>query len=645
MCGLRARIGPSEIFRWRSRDILRHRGPDGYGRWTALADPTSDRSESVELEHWRLAIRDLSPAGAQPMADDDGVLVYNGELYNCAELTAALGYPPLRSRSDTEVLLKALGAWGTAAVSRLRGMFAFVYWDCRHRRLIAARDRVGVKPLYYREHRGAFAACSEIKGLLDADGVKPDLDYHALDDYLAYLYIPAPRTIYRGIRELPAGHLLVRDQRGLALERFWELRFAPISRSRLAIVNKIREQLIEAVKVRLVADVPMGAFLSGGLDSSAVVASARACGAHSSTFTVGFCDQDRSVDESPKAAAIARSLATDHNEIRVDADCAAAMDRMLGCFDQPFGNPTALLSYALADAVRLHVKVVLSGDGGDEAFGGYPRYRALDWLERYGNLRRLLPPGLANWIPATQRPANRRLRELASTARMAPEEAYCEWVGYFNAGERETLYTPEMRRRLGAPQDYTYLRELFARARQAGAHRLTQAAFYVDLNSFLPGNVLAYCDRTSMAHGLEVRAPMTDHRLLELLASVPASIDRRTNKGLLKESMRGMLPEWLLRQRKRGFNPPLARWLRSDLRSLLDRWLSPEQVRRRGLFRVEAVEMLKQNHLARRRDFAHQLWALMVLERWMQLTVDRVQQAREPSRDLSVLTQEAAAQA
>jgi asparagine synthase (glutamine-hydrolysing) len=645
MCGLRARVGSPEIFRWRSRDILRHRGPDGYRHWTGSAFPTSDRSESVELEHWRLAIRDLSPAGAQPMADDDGVLVYNGELYNCAELNEALGNPPLRSRSDTEVLLKALGAWGTAAVSRLRGMFAFVYWDRRRRRLIAARDRVGVKPLYYNEYRGAFAACSEIKGLLDADGYEPELDYYALDDYLAYLYIPAPRTIYRGICELPPGHLLVRDRRGLTLERFWELRFAPISRSRRAIVNEIREQIAEAVKVRLVADVPMGAFLSGGLDSSAVVASARAGGAHLNTFTVGFCGQDRSVDESRKAAALARALATDHHEIRVNADCAAVLDRMLACFDQPFGNPTALLSYALADAVRPHVKVALSGDDGDEAFGGYTRYRALDWLERYGNARRLLPPGLAKWIPGNQRPAGRRLRELVSTARMAPEEAYCEWVGYFNAGEREALYTPELLGQLGSPQGYGYLRELFARARQAGARSLTQAAFYVDLNSFLPGNVLAYCDRTSMAHGLEVRAPMTDHRLLELLASIPTSIDRRTSKALLKESMRGMLPGWLLRQRKRGFNPPLARWLKHELRVLLDRWLSPEQVRRRGLFRVDAVEALKQNHLAGRRDFAHQLWALMVLERWMQLAVDGVAQTHVPLRELSVLALEASAQA
>ncbi len=645
MCGLRARVGPLASLCWRSREVLHHRGPDGYGRWLSTAEPSSDCAEPVELEHWRLAIRDLSPAGAQPMADDDGVLVYNGELYNCTELTAALGHPELRSRSDSEVLLKALGAWGTAAVSRLRGMFAFVYWDRRRRRLIAARDRVGLKPLYYLEHRGAFAACSEIKGLLDAERYQPDLDYQALDQYLAYLYVPAPRTIYRGIRELPPGHLLVRDRHGPRLERYWELSFKPRSRSRGEAANQLRERIVNAVNARLVADVPMGAFLSGGLDSATIVAAARACGVRLSTFTVGFGAGDLAMDESAAAAAVARALGSDHHQIRIDADCAAGLDRMVAGFDQPFGNPTALLSYTLAEAVRTHVKVVLSGDGGDEALGGYPRYRALHWLERCGRARRLIPPRLAEWIPAAERPTGRRLYELVATARMAPEDAYCEWVGYFNAGQRAALYTPEMLGRVGAPQGYDHLRGLFARARAVGAASLTQAAFYVDLNSFLPSNVLAYCDRMSMAHGLEVRAPLTDHHLLEFMAGIPPSIDRRADKRLLKESMRGMLPGWLLRQPKRGFNPPLARWLKNELRGLLERWLSPQQVRRRGLFRVETVEALKRAHLGGRRDLSHQLWALMMLERWMQLAVDGAAAEPAPLRAGAARLQETLAQA
>ncbi|MGD0075875.1 MAG: asparagine synthase (glutamine-hydrolyzing) [Candidatus Binataceae bacterium] len=645
MCGLRARIGSLSSFCWRSRDVLRHRGPDGYGRWLSSAEPSSDCPEPVELEHWRLAIRDLSPAGAQPMADDDGVLVYNGELYNCAELTAALGHPELRSRSDTEVLLKALGAWGTGAVTRLRGMFAFVYWDRRLRRLIAARDRVGLKPLYYLEHRGAFAACSEIKGLLDAEGYHPDIDYQALDQYLAYLYVPAPRTIYRDIRELPPGHLIIRDRHGLRLERFWELRFAPQERSQAEVASQLRERIVDAVNARLVADVPMGAFLSGGLDSATIVAAARACGTRLRTFTVGFGASDQAMDESAAAAATARALGSDHHQIRVDADCVTGLDRMVAGFDQPFGNPTALLSYALSEAVRRHVKVVLSGDGGDEALGGYPRYRALHWIERCDWARRLIPARLAGWIPGAERPAARRLCELIATARMTPEDAYCEWVGYFNAAERAALYTQELLGRIGAAQSYDYLRALFARAREVGATSLTQAAFYVDLNSFLPSNVLAYCDRMSMAHGLEARAPLTDHRLLEFMAGIPPAIDSHADKRLLKESMRGMLPNWLLRQPKRGFNPPLARWLKNELRVMLERWLSPEQVRRRGLFRVEAVEALKRAHLSGRRDLGHQLWALMVLERWMQFAVDGESAELEPLQTGASRPQETLAQA
>jgi asparagine synthase (glutamine-hydrolysing) len=620
MCGLRARVGPRQNLVWRSRDVLKHRGPDGYGRWLSGESPESD--EQVELEHWRLAIRDLSPAGAQPMADNDGVLIYNGEIYNCDELNAALGYPAMRSRCDTEVLLKALGAWGIGAVVRLRGMFALVYWDRRRQRLIAARDRVGLKPLYYLEHRGTFAACSEIKGLLDAEGYRPELDFQALDQYLAYLYIPPPRTIYRGLRELPPGHLLIRDRHGSRLERFWELRFSSRTHSRSEITNRLREHIVDAVEARLVADVPMGAFLSGGLDSATIVAAARARGVRLRTFTVGFGSAARALDESAQAAAVARALGLDHHQITVDADCVAGVDRVIAGFDQPFGNPTALLSHALAGAVRAHVKVVLSGDGGDEALGGYPRYRALHWLERFGNARRLIPPGLSAWIPASHRPSGRRLSELLATTRMTPQDAYCEWVGYFNADERAALYTAELRGRCGSPQPYDYLSSLFERAREAGAVSLVQSAFYVDLNSFLPGNVLAYCDRMSMAHGLEVRAPLTDHRMLEFIASIPPSIDRRSGKRLLKESMREMLPGWLLRQPKRGFNPPIARWLRNELRGMLELWLSPRRVGRRGLFRVDRIEALKRDHLEGRRDLSHQLWALMVLERWMQLAVD-----------------------
>ncbi|HTY56929.1 MAG TPA: asparagine synthase (glutamine-hydrolyzing) [Candidatus Binataceae bacterium] len=644
MCGLRAKIGPRDSLRWRSRDVLNHRGPDGYGRWLSAGEESSDPVEVVELEHWRLAIRDLSAAGAQPMTDDDGVLIYNGELYNCDELIAELGYPELRSRSDTEVLLKALGAWGTGAAARLRGMFAFVYWDRRRDRLIAARDRVGLKPLYYLEHRGAFAACSEIKGLLDAANFHPELDYQALDQYLAYLYIPAPRTIYRGIHELTPGHLIVRDRRGLRLERFWELRFTPRSRPRREVVAELRERIVDAVSARLVADVPMGAFLSGGLDSATIVAAARAYGTRLSTFTVGFGASDRALDESAAAAAVARALGARNHQIRVDADCAAGVDQMIVGFDQPFGNPTALLSYALARAVRPHVKVVLSGDGGDEALGGYPRYRALHWIERFGRSRRWIPPQLADWIPAADRTARRRLSELLATAQMAPEDAYCEWVGYFNALERRALYTPGLLASLGAPEQHDYLKSLFVRAREVGAASLAQAAFYVDLHSFLPSNVLAYCDRMSMAHGLEVRAPLTDHRLLEFVAGIPASIDRHAGKRLLKESVRDALPRWMLRQSKRGFNPPLARWLKHELREMLESWLSSSQVRRRGLFQVERVEALKRDHLGGRGDLSHQLWALMVLERWMQLTNDRTA-ARSLPLASSSASQEAQLQA
>lgn len=615
MCGIAGVAGrrDPELVR-RMTGALAHRGPDAAGHHDA---------DGVSLGHRRLSVIDPE-GGAQPMASADGTchLVYNGEIYNFRELRrelAAKGHT-FRTQSDTEVLLAAYREHGAACVDRLQGMFAFAVWDARDRSLFLARDPVGVKPLYYAEAGGALIFGSEIKAPLCDAAVSRDLDFAALDDYFTYLHTVPPRTFYRGVRQLPPGHWARWKDGRLEVRRYWRLRTAPEYRPEAEWLEELDALLDGTIRGQLVSDVPLGAFLSGGLDSSAIVGHMARHAARPRTFTVGFGGEGALYDETAEARALARHFGTDHHELRIDADVAGLLPALIRHFDEPFGNPTALLTHQICELVRGQVTVVLSGDGGDEGFGGYPRHAGALLAERYRRvprpLRRALDP-LVQMLPESTRGfhALRRIRAFSEGSLRDPLDMYARWLGHATPEDRAALYTGDTRRAVGDHDSAEVVRRF---GQEAETNDPAARAMHIDIHTFLPNNVLHYGDRMSMAHGLEVRVPLADHRLLEFLARVPADLKVRGRRGkiLLRRHLEGMLPPADLRRPKRGFNPPMGVWLNGPLRGVADDHLDPALIRRRGHFQPGAVAAMLREHRAGRRDHTWRLWALIVFEAW-----------------------------
>lgn len=637
MCGIFGELGAAS---WPAVDhgiALQHRGPDDSG-WEQFR--VSNTPISVTLSHRRLAIIDLSPAGHQPMCNEDGSvwIVFNGEVYNFGglrdELIAA-GHS-FRSRTDTETLIHGYEEWGEGVVSRLRGMFAFAIWDSRRRRLFLARDRVGKKPLFYHFSESRFVFSSEIKAILASGVVAAEPDPVAIHDYLTYLYFPPPRTAFKGISKLPpATCMSVQVEPDGSLEQrqwsYWDAVEAAGAAQRLSTkeyIERTYELLDEAVRIRMISDVPLGIFLSGGIDSSAITALASRKGKEKvRTFSIGF-PGSKAYDELPYANLVANTFHTEHQVLRPDAACAELVPTVVRHFDEPFGNPTAILEHLLTKLMREHVSVALSGDGGDELFGGYERYRGAALARYYRmlpkSLSRHVGPRLAALIrdDTTGRHGFRRLREFGEFAGLEEPEMYINWVGYLTEGEKRDLYTPEFSRSIGESDSGDFLRAAFRRGdKLEPISRLG----YVDLTSFLACNCLEYADRMSMANSLEIRCPFTDQDLIQFALSAPDSLKIKGGRGkwLLKESLRGILPESILRKRKVGFNPPLPQWLNEELKPMVTELLAPETVQRRGLFRPSEVSRIVRDHGERRRDNTFKIWALVMLEVWYRMYVDQ----------------------
>jgi len=601
--------------------LLRHRGPDDAGEVIL----PSRGGGVCSLAHQRLSVIDI-PGGHQPLTNEDGTvhLIFNGEIYNFRQLRAELESRGHRfaTRSDTEVIVHLYEEHGDDCVQQLRGMFAFALWDANRDRLLLARDRLGVKPLYYAVPDGGdveLAFASELKSLFAVPGVSRELDLESLSSYLAYLYVPHPRTAVRGARRLPPAHVLVAENGRIDVRRYWSL---AAEGGTQADPERLWELLAESVELRLVADVPVGAFLSGGLDSSAVVAAMAERDGTPETFTVVFPrPEERLYDERDDARAVASALATHHHELEARADARELLPEIVRHFDEPFGNPTALLVYELSRLTRQHVTVALAGDGADELFAGYPRYRGLaaaSWYRRVPGPVRALAAAGARAIPESTRGRHglRRAREFALAPLASLEQAYLSWITYFGPERREELLHADVQERLreSAPPE-RFVEELFE---QAPRDDLVNRLSYVELQSFLPCNVLEYGDRMSMAHGLELRAPYCDHRLVEQVFAMPGSakLQRGRTKAALRAAAAPRLPERPLSKRKVGFNPPMGLWLNRELAPLVDSHLSREQVEARGLFRPEAVERLVGELRSGRRDVSLHVWSLIVLEQW-----------------------------
>jgi asparagine synthase (glutamine-hydrolysing) len=597
-----------------------HRGPDGHGFFHA---------GPVALAHRRLSIIDLSEAGRQPMTNEDGqiAIVVNGEIYNHAELRADLvakGHR-FKSGSDSEVVAHLYEEVGARVPELLRGMFAFALWDARARKLLLARDRFGEKPLYYCERPDGFVFASELGALVADERTPAALSLEALDAYLALQYVPAPRTIYEAVRKLPPGHTLeVRPGEAPVLRRYYQASFFPglqdISEEEAA--RRVRDVVEEAVRSRLMSDVPLGAFLSGGIDSSIVVACmARATGAPVKTFSVGFTEGGRADNELPYARLVAERWRTDHHELVVEPDMVGMLPSIVRHHGEPFADTSAVPTRYLCEMTRRHVTVALSGDAGDEAFGGYRRYVWAHVAERLRGLPGPLARGVAAALVAVPGRKARWVREYG--ARLGADEAsrYLRFICHFSAAEKGALYTPELARRFerdGAAESF---------AAHLGASRATDTVSRLqnlDVETYLPDDILAKVDVASMTHALEARAPLVDHHVVELGAALPGRLKLRGAKGkhILKRAFADLVPAEIVSRRKKGFALPTGPWLRGRLHGFARETLLSDAARARGLFRPEAVEALLDRHRAGE-DHGERLWNLIVLETWQRELVDR----------------------
>jgi len=622
MCGIVGHVGRAPLDLAPGVFALRHRGPDDEGVYRDARGETA-----CDLAFRRLAILDLSPDGHQPMSNEDGSvqLIFNGEIYNHLVLRKELearGHT-FRSRADTEVILHGYEEWGDGVLQRLRGMFAIGLWDLKKQRLLLARDRLGIKPLFVAEENGRLLFGSEIKALL-ALGVSREMDARALPHYLRYLYLLPPITFFRRIRRLAPGEKLVWEKGRSEVSKYWDLAMPPQHRDEKLIVAQLREMLEEVVRDHLQSDVPLGVFLSGGLDSSTIAA---LMARHSKTKVRSFCmtfgEGEGLYDEREHARRVADHLGLQHTEVPVRPDVAELLPEMVRGFDEPFGNPTALLTWLLSREVRKEVTVALAGDGGDEVFLGYPRYQGA----RISGAYRLLPGGVRNALAHQIAPLiressigrhwPRRAREFLATGALSPEEMYESWVGYFTPDETDTLIGARARGVDGV-ESAPHLRDLFARAPGGG---LVDRASYVDLKTFLPANLLCYTDRMSMAHSLEVRVPFCDHRLVEFMSSIAADqrMSLTQSKRLLRAAMADLLPPETLARGKLGFNPPMGIWLRKQLRGLTDELLEPKRLAREGFFDPKVVADLVREQREGHRDLALHVWSLLVFQSWQTL--------------------------
>ena len=629
MCGiaglldLRARPVNSSLVRGLC-NVLAHRGPDDEGYY--IEGP-------VALGQRRLAILDLA-GGRQPMSNEDGTIwvTFNGEIYNFRELRArleGLGHR-FATCSDTEAIVHAYEQYGPACVKELRGMFAFALWDQPRQTLFLARDRAGKKPLFYAEVDGQWAFASELHALLQHPGLAREVDWAALDDYLTYGYVPAPKTIFRGVRKVPPAHwLTVRlrpDGSGdsdVHVERYWQLAYEPKLRlSEEDAADGLLEVLREAVRLRMIADVPLGALLSGGIDSSIVVAlMSQLSDRPVKTFSIGFDDQE--FNELPHARRVAERCGTQHHEFIVRPNALEVLPTLVRHYGEPYADSSAIPSYYVAKLTREHVKVALNGDGGDECFAGYERYAGGLAADRYGRIpaavRRLAIEPLSRLIPAggSRRSRLRQARRFLEVAGKPAPERYLRWIGYVRTGEKAALYSADFQEQLAGHRAESWLLEMWEQLTAAGLGPLDRM-LALDVQSYLPYDLLVKMDIATMANSLEARSPFLDHEVMEFCARLPASYKLRGMrlKHLLKKAGAGLLPPETLARRKMGFGVPVGNWMRRELRSWTEDLLLSPRALKRGYFEPDALRHLVDAHLEGREDRSFQLWALVWLELW-----------------------------
>jgi asparagine synthase (glutamine-hydrolysing) len=596
----------------RMTETIVHRGPDDEGIFVG---------PGIGLGFRRLSIIDVA-GGHQPLSNEDGRVwvMLNGEIYNYLELHDDLIKRGHRfsTRSDTETIVHLYEEYGEECFAMLRGMFAIVLWDSRERKLLLARDRVGKKPLFFAADAKRILFGSELKCLLAGDSLPRDINIEALSDYFSLGYIPAPKTIYRSVQKLLPGHYLVASAQGVRVQRYWDISFGHVEqRSEEEWCEMLRHQLCEATRMRLMSEVPLGAFLSGGVDSSSIVAfMAKIMKRPVTTCSIGFEEQE--FDESDFARKVAEQFHTDHHEQIVRPNALDVLNKLVWHYDEPFADSSAIPTYYVSQVARKFVTVALGGDGGDESFAGYRRYY-FDRLENqmrgvipapvrstvFGPLGRVYPP-LA-WAPRFLR-AKATFQSLARS----PLEGYFNSVSIFRPGEKPNLFTPDFREALGGYDSIGVLQQYYDRA---DTPDLLSRIQYVDIKTYLPDDILTKVDRASMAVSLEVRAPLLDHKLMEMVATIPSSLKLvgREGKYIFKKAMEPVLKSEILERKKQGFAVPLARWFREDLRELAqDALFSSED----GILNRKFLKKIWDQHQKGVYDRSAHLWSVLMFRKW-----------------------------
>jgi asparagine synthase (glutamine-hydrolysing) len=629
MCGIAGFVVPEnqladETQLKRMLDVIVHRGPDDDGTYVR---------GNVALGMRRLSIIDLG-TGHQPIHNEkrDVWVVFNGEIYNYQSLRQsleALGHQ-FYTQSDTEVIVHLYEEHGERFVEHLNGMFGIALWDERAKRLVIARDRLGEKQIYYARRNGALAFGSEIKCLLQTNLVSRDMNLRAIDGFLNFLYTPAPETAFNDVHELPPAHVLILDAAGLRVQRYWNVRFGVREqKSEREWIDVFRRQFAASVRSRLVSDVPLGALLSGGIDSSAVVAEmAAAANGRVKTFCIGYGADGAYYDERRYAAMVARKFDTEHVELVVTPDVVKIIPQLVEAFDQPFADSSAIANYYVFRETRKHVKVVLTGLGGDEVAAGYERYLGLQLHRRYRALpswlREQVIERIAGLLP-DPKSGNRtveRVKRFVRQGSLPDDRAYLGYISAFDDARRGELWTKSARAGLADCNPALFITQPF---NQSGASDALSSALYADTMTYLSGDLLTLTDRMSMQSSIEARAPLIDHELVELMARVPSSLKLRgfTKKYLLKKAFEGTLPHEILYRKKRGFTVPLTVWFRNELKPLLQRELSRERIEHVGLFNWQYVQRLVEEHATNRENHHSRLWALLMFMVWHERYIER----------------------
>jgi len=600
-------------------DTMVHRGPDGEGVFI---------EKNVGLGHRRLSIIDLS-TGDQPMSGSDGnvTIAFNGEIYNFLELKAVLEKKGhfFKTRSDTEVIIYAYEEWGKAFVHKLRGMFAIALWDSRIQTLFLARDRVGKKPLYYFYDGRSLVFASELKAVLEQKDIPRKIDFKALDAYFSFGYVPSPRSIFKGIKKVSPGHMITCSSRILKEEEYWDIEMNGVDPgiAENEAVERLVELFDESVKIRMISDVPLGAFLSGGVDSSAVVASmAGLSGTRPvKTSSIGFIEEQ--FNELEFAKKVAQRYGTDHQESVVSPHALDIIDRIVWHFDEPFADSSAIPTWYVSKMTRQNVTVALSGDGGDENFAGYAQRYTMNRFE--DRIRKKIPRifrnsfirGLASVYPridALPRPL--RLKAFLTNISLSMDQAYYRDMSFYFTPETKTaLYASEMKQKVNKYSSFSVFKPFFERNTNPDPVTLAQ---YIDIKTYMTEDILVKVDRMSMAHSLEVRAPILDHKLMEFAATLPShlKLNGRESKYILKKANAHRLPHDILYRKKQGFCVPLAQWLRNDLKEYVGDTLFADRAESGRYFNMNYVQKLWDGHLKGINDNASQIWNIFMFELW-----------------------------